>query len=108
MNQSVTDLQTQIQSLMELWDWVNYFYKINESIDGIHVTIWYDLTTWFNTFPDSQQIINKMANGRYRVFINSIQDSGKPITAYINDYSYDANTKRLSIEYSSTGHAVLV
>ncbi len=104
-NQTITDLQTQLQGALRVWDYIPYFYSFSETVDGVHMTTWYDLTSWINSFPTPQQIEDKLSTGHYRVFINYIQDSGKPITAYVNSYNYDATTKRLSVEYSSTGHA---
>lgn len=104
-NQTITDLQTQLQGALGVWDYIPYFYSFSETVDGIHMTTWYDLTSWINSFPTPQQIEDKLSTGHYRVFINYIQDNGKPLTAYVNSYNYDATTKRLSVEYSSTGHA---
>lgn len=104
-NQTITDLQNQLQGALEVWNYITYFYSFSETVDGVHMTTWYDLTSWINSFPTPQQIEDKLSTGHYRVFINYIQDSGKPITAYVNSYNYDATTKRLSVEYSSTGHA---
>ncbi len=104
-NQTITDLQTQLQGVLGVWNYIPYFYSFSETVDGVHMTTGYDLTSWINSFPTPQQIEDKLSTGLYRVFINYIQDSGKPITAYVNSYNYDATTKRLSVEYSSTGHA---
>ena len=104
-NQTITDLQSQLQAMAGVWNYISYFYSFSETVDGVHMTTWYDLTSWINSFPTPQQIEDKLSTGHYRVFINYIQDSGKPITAYVNSYNYDATTKRLSVEYSSTGHA---
>lgn len=102
-NQTITDLQTQLQGELVLWNYIPYFYSFSETVDDIHMTTWYDLTSWINSFPTPQQIEDKLSTGHYRVFINYIQDNGKPITSYVNSYNYDATTKRLSVEYSSTG-----
>lgn len=105
VNQSVSDLQTQIQNQISVWNYIPYFYSFSETVDGVHMTTWYDLTSWINSFPTPSQIEDKLKTGHYRLFINYIQDSGKPLTAYVNGYNYDETTKRLSVEYSSTGHA---
>lgn len=106
-NQTITDLQTQLQGALGVWDYIPYFLSINDTVDGLHIEITHDLTSWINTFPTPQQIEDKLKNGRYRLFINTIADQGKPVTAYINDYQYFESTKTLHIEYSATSHAVL-
>lgn len=106
-NQTITDLQTQLQGALGVWDYINYFHSFNDTVDGLHLEIRHDLTSWINTFPTPQQIEDKLKNGRYRLFINTITDTGKPVTAYINDYQYVESTKTLHIEYSATSHAVL-
>lgn len=103
-NQTITDLQSQIQGLGGVWDYVPYFYKIVQEVNTPHESYSYDLTSWINTFPDSQQIITKLSNDRYRLFINYIRDDGKPVLAYINSYNYDPNTKHLTVEYNALGH----
>lgn len=106
-NQTITDLQTQLQGALGVWDYIPYFYSFNDTVDGLHLEIRHDLTSWINSFPTPQQIEDKLKNGRYRLFINTIADNGKPVTAYINDYQYVESTKTLHIEYSATSHTVL-
>lgn len=106
-NQTITDLQTQLQGALGVWDYIPYFHSFNDTVDGLHLEIRHDLTSWINSFPTPQQIEDKLKNGRYRLFINTITDNGKPVTAYINDYQYVESTKTLHIEYSATSHAVL-
>lgn len=106
-NQTITDLQTQLQGALGVWDYISYFHSFNDTVDGLHLEIRHDLTSWINSFPTPQQIEDKLKNGKYRLFINTITDNGKPVTAYINDYQYVESTKTLHIEYSSTSHAVL-
>lgn len=106
-NQTITDLQTQLQGALGVWDYIPYFHSFNDTVDGLHLEIRHDLTSWINSFPTPQQIEDKLKNGRYRLFINTIADQGKPVTAYINDYQYVESTKTLHIEYSATSHAVL-
>ena len=106
-NQTITDLQTQLQGALAVWDYIPYFLSINDTVDGLHLEINHDLTNWINSFPTPSQIGDKLKNGRYRLFINTITDQGKPVTAYINDYQYVESTKTLHIEYSATSHAVL-
>lgn len=106
-NQTITDLQTQLQGALGVWDYIPYFHSFNDTVDGLHLEIRHDLTSWINSFPTPQQIEDKLKNGRYRLFINTITDNGKPVTAYINDYQYVESTKTLHIEYSATSHTVL-
>lgn len=106
-NQTITDLQTQLQGALGVWDYIPYFHSFNDTVDGLHLEIRHDLTSWINSFPTPQQIEDKLKNGRYRLFINTIADQGKPVTAYINDYQYVESTKTLHIEYSATSHTVL-
>ena len=106
-NQMITDLQNQLQGALGVWDYIPYFHSFNDTVDGMHLEIKHDLTSWINSFPTPQQIEDKLKNGKYRLFINTITDQGKPVTAYINDYQYVESTKTLHIEYSSTSHAVL-
>lgn len=106
-NQTITDLQTQLQGALTVWDYIPYFLSINDTVDGSHLEIKHDLTNWINSFPTPSQIEDKLKNGRYRLFINTIADQGKPVTAYINDYQYVESTKTLHIEYSATSHTVL-
>lgn len=106
-NQMITVLQNQLQGALGVWDYIPYFLSINDTVDGIHLEINHDLTSWINSFPTPSQIEDKLKNGRYRLFINTITDQGKPVTAYINDYQYEESTKTLRIEYSATSHVVL-